>query len=91
VSARRFGRFEVRNRLYFVRKHGLSVGRCYLGLAIRLAMSVCGGVIRRDLRLLSRALCNVEELIGSVGAGAFVRRPLPRNEPRVGSGLRSEP
>lgn len=66
VSARRFGRFEVRNRLYFVRKHRLSVGRCYLGLAIRLAMSVGGGVIRRDLALLARALGNIEELIGWV-------------------------
>lgn len=71
VSARRFGRFEVRNRLYFVRKHGLSVGLCYLGLAIRLAMSVCGGVIRRDLGLLARALGNVEELIGPIEARAL--------------------
>ncbi len=34
---RQFGRVEVRNRLYFVRKHGLSIGRCYTGLAIRMA------------------------------------------------------
>ncbi len=45
VSARQFGRFEVRNRLYFVRKHHLSVSRCYLGLAIRIAMSFVSGIV----------------------------------------------
>jgi GT2 family glycosyltransferase len=69
VSARDFGRCEVRNRLYFVRKHGLSLSRCYLGLAIRLAMSVCSGVMRWDKKLFARALGNVEELIGPVEAG----------------------
>ncbi len=71
VSARRFGRFEVRNRLYFVRKHGLSVGRCYLGLVIRMAMSACSGIIRADFGLLVRALGNVEELIEPVAAGTL--------------------
>ena len=31
----RFGKVEVRNRLYFVRKHKLSVWRCYVALIIR--------------------------------------------------------
>lgn len=62
VSARRFGRFEVKNRLYFVRKHGLSLGRCYLCLAIRMTMSAGGGLIRGDRHLLARAGGNLEEL-----------------------------
>ena len=63
VSARQFGRYEVRNRIYFVRKHHLSLGRCYLGLAIRLAMSVCSGLANRNLDLLGRTVGNIEELM----------------------------
>lgn len=62
VSARRFGRFEVKNRLHFVRKHGLSIGRCYLCLGIRMTMSACGGLIHCDRHLLARAGGNLEEL-----------------------------
>jgi glycosyltransferase involved in cell wall biosynthesis len=63
VSARQFGRCEVRNRLYFVRKQGLSITRCYLGLAIRLAMSVGSGLAHWNAGRLSRALGNMEELM----------------------------
>lgn len=62
VSARTFGQYEVRNRLYFVRKHCLSISRCYAGIAIRFAMSVISGLIHRNTNLLSRALGNLEEL-----------------------------
>lgn len=63
VSARQFGKFEVRNRLYFVRKHGLSVPRCYLGLAIRIGMSIGSGLIQRNRAMLQRALGNLEALV----------------------------
>jgi len=63
VSARQFGQYEVRNRLYFVRKHRLSLSRCYLGLAIRLAMSVCSGLMHWNASLLDRALGNIQELM----------------------------
>ncbi len=63
VSARQFGQYEVRNRLYFVRKHHLSVTRCYLGLAIRIAMSVGGGLTHRNASMLSRSLGNLEALM----------------------------
>ena len=63
VSARQFGRFEVRNRLYFVRKHHLSLPRCYVGLAIRWGMSVSSALLRRDSGLFKRALGNLEELM----------------------------
>lgn len=39
ISRYRFGRIEVANRLFFVRKHELSIWRCYLGLAIRFGMT----------------------------------------------------
>jgi GT2 family glycosyltransferase len=63
VSARKFGRYEVRNRLYFVKKHRLSLTRCYLGLAIRLTMTVSSGLLHRNASLLGRALGNMEELM----------------------------
>ena len=63
VSARQFGRCEVRNRLYFVRKHHLSVARCYFGLAIRFGMSACCALSHLDAHMLGRALGNVEELL----------------------------
>lgn len=63
VSARLFGRYEVRNRIYFVRKHGLSIGRCYLGLVVRLAMSVYSSALQWDADLFGRTLGNMEELI----------------------------
>lgn len=59
---RQFGRVEVRNRLYFVRKQGLSISRCYTALAIRMIMSVLSGLIHCDGSLLARAAGNVEEL-----------------------------
>lgn len=62
VSMRQFGRVEVRNRLYFVRKQGLSISRCYTALAIRMIMSVLSGLIHCDGSLLARAAGNVEEL-----------------------------
>lgn len=63
VSARAFGRYEVRNRIYFVRKHRLSLPRCYLGIAIRLAMTVSSGLVHQDAGLFGRALGNIEELM----------------------------
>jgi len=69
VSPFQFGRCEVRNRLHFVRKHKLSLSRCYLGLAIRLAMSIGGGIVRINRSLLERALGNLQELV--LGIGGF--------------------
>lgn len=63
VSVRQFGRCEVRNRLYFVRKHCLSLPRCYLGLAIRLGMSTCSALMHLDSNMLGRAIGNIEGLM----------------------------
>lgn len=63
ISPRRFGQYEVRNRLYFVRKHNLSLARCRLALAIRFGMSVWAAAPRLDGRLLERARGNVDAVL----------------------------
>ena len=67
VTSFQFGRYEVRNRLHFVRKHNLSLSLCYLGLAIRLAMSIGNGIVGMDRSQLKRALGNVIELLSGMG------------------------
>jgi len=62
VTATQFGHYEVRNRIHFVRKHKLSLSRCYLGLAIRLVMSVGNGCLHMDRSQLERAIGNLLEL-----------------------------
>jgi GT2 family glycosyltransferase len=59
VSARRFGRVEVRNRLYLVKKHRLSITRCWIALWIRFAMTCFGGVTRWNPAMLDRAAGNL--------------------------------
>jgi len=58
ISHYRFGKIEVANRLYFVRKHNLSVPRCYLGLFLRLLMSSGFAVKTRKITYLQRAIGN---------------------------------
>lgn len=60
ISARQFGRDEVLNRIYFVKKHKLSVWRCWLGIGIRAAMSVGDSLRSANLAQMSRALGNLE-------------------------------
>jgi GT2 family glycosyltransferase len=62
ITPRQFGRCEVRNRLHFVRKHKLSLFRCYVALAIRLGMSVSGCIIQRNASELRRAVGNIEAI-----------------------------
>ena len=62
----RFGKVEVANRLYFVCKHGLSVPRCYLGLLIRLVMTLAGAFSLRWRQNLGRALGNCIGLVQSI-------------------------
>ena len=61
-----FGKVEVRNRLYFVRKHGLSVPRCYLGLVVRLLMTLAGAFSLRWRQNLDRAWGNGIGLLQSI-------------------------
>ena len=56
-----FGRIEIRNRSYIVKKHGLSLWRFWLGATIRSAMTLGVG-LTRDTRELSRFFGNVYEV-----------------------------
>ena len=58
VRQYQFGKIEVRNRLYIVRKHRLSVLRCYVGIGIRLFMTFGSAVKTRRPGDLLRALGN---------------------------------
>ena len=58
----RFGTIEVRNRLYFVRKHRLSVPRCFLGLGVRFFLSIGQGIRRPRSGGLRRAWGNLRGL-----------------------------
>lgn len=69
ISRFHFGRVEVRNRLYFVRKHGLSTLRCYLAILVRMSMTLARGVGRWDRGSMARAGGNMagtlDRLLGS--------------------------
>ena len=58
----RFGTIEVRNRLHFVRKHRLSVPRCFLGLGVRFFLSIGQGIRRPRSGGLRRAWGNLRGL-----------------------------
>jgi GT2 family glycosyltransferase len=63
-----FGRREVANRLYFVRKNAeLSAGRCLLALAVRLAMTLGFAVRDGNPDLLCRAWGNAVGLATAIG------------------------
>lgn len=69
-----FGQIEVRNRLYFVRKHGLSVPRCWLGLLLRMGMSIGHSAVYLDRGAFSRALGNCTEML-KAATNARLARP----------------
>jgi GT2 family glycosyltransferase len=76
ISQYKFGRTEVLNRLYFVRKHGLSVSRCYLGIVIRFFLTLLSFGRSGKLAWLQRACGNVVEFGKSLGRD--VLRPCRR-------------
>lgn len=59
----RFGLLEVRNRLYFVKKHKLSAWRCYLCLVIRWCMTVTTALVQWDGNAFQRSLGNIAGLL----------------------------
>ena len=56
-----FGRIEVRNRYYIVRKHNLSVWRFWFGTAVRAGLTLIAGVTR-DSREMGRFFGNLSEV-----------------------------
>jgi len=63
IGSYKFGKIEVANRLFLVKKHGLSFGSCYLAIFIRLFMTVGAAVKGMDKNLLLRALGNIKALL----------------------------
>jgi glycosyltransferase involved in cell wall biosynthesis len=57
-----FGKTEVRNRVHFVVRHGLSYPKCWLGLLVRSAMTFCHAVSHLDRGSLSRMFGNFSEM-----------------------------
>jgi len=76
-SSYHFGKVEVRNRLYFVRKHGLSVGRCYLGLLIRVLITAGSALLRLSRCGLARAGGNLAAIARDLVALGGKSRPQP--------------
>jgi glycosyltransferase involved in cell wall biosynthesis len=64
-----FGRTEVRNRLYFVTKHRLSSARCWLGLIVRMAMSLGQALTETSLGPLFRAFGNLTGMVDQIRYG----------------------
>jgi glycosyltransferase involved in cell wall biosynthesis len=62
-----FGRREVENRLYFVRKYPeLSVPKCYLALIVRAGLSLVQAVRERNVYYLDRMAGNIVALLASL-------------------------
>lgn len=73
-----FGRTEVRNRLYFVAKHQLSYPKCWLGLMLRMGLTICDAVISLHPGPLSRARGNCAGMAAEIEdrlSGARRRHP----------------
>ncbi|MBP6964351.1 MAG: glycosyltransferase family 2 protein [Armatimonadetes bacterium] len=65
-SRYRFGQLETKNRIYFVRKHGLSMPACLAGIALRTARTFARGIVRRDRSLLARGAGNCVGVIAGL-------------------------
>jgi len=77
-----FGKKEVLNRLWFVRKHQeLSVGLCYVALVIRVALNLLSAILDRDIRSFRRVAGNMAGLASSLGSLS----PPPWREPPANS------
>jgi glycosyltransferase involved in cell wall biosynthesis len=62
-----FGKKEILNRLWFVRKHAeLSLGLCYLGLVLRTFLNLWSMVGERDWHRLERVAGNLVGLVASL-------------------------
>jgi len=92
-----FGKKEILNRLWFVRKHAeLSVGLCYFGLAIRTALNLWSSVGERDWGGLERVAGNLVGLAMSLRQkppfglpAAVIRAGIPFEDCHEGSDARA--
>jgi glycosyltransferase involved in cell wall biosynthesis len=61
-----FGKTEVRNRLYFVAQHDLSYRACWLGLVLRMGITLYDATIHFDRGAFSRVLGNCMGMAGEL-------------------------
>ena len=62
-----FGRREVLNRVYFVRKNNeLNILKCYASLLLRVLISLIQGVSKGKIRFFQRAAGNVWGIMTSI-------------------------
>lgn len=76
-----FGRIEIRNRLYIVRKHGLSEVRFWLGVIVRAVLSLAAG-LKGQRAEFARLVGNVTEAASLLqrhrrNTFALAQRPQP--------------
>jgi glycosyltransferase involved in cell wall biosynthesis/GT2 family glycosyltransferase len=74
ISHYQFGITEILNRLYFVKKNGLSIPRCYLAIFVRLAMTLLSSVKDLDLKSFQRGLGNCLGLFQFVVRTAKIKK-----------------
>ena len=67
-----FGRIEIRNRLYIVRKHGLSEPRFWLGAVVRATLTL-GSVLVGHFEEFGRLLGNCAEVLRSCAISKKMR------------------
>jgi len=61
----KFGRIEIRNRLYFVKKHGLSLSRCCLAILVRMMLTLMEGIRNFQWSSFQRLGGNINGLVYS--------------------------
>ena len=66
ITEYQFGEIEVRNRIYFVRKHDLSRWRCYLAVMIRMLITIKQTALREKGSSLNRLHGNIAGVIQSL-------------------------
>lgn len=67
TSRLNFGIVEVINRIFFVKKHNLSLSRCYCALIIRLALTLINSLKTFDKHELERFFGNIAGFLHLVG------------------------
>ncbi len=88
IDRYQFGKIEVVNRLHVVRKHRLCVWRCYLGLLVRMGLTLASAVVSSSRAELDRLRGN---LAGLGLRGASVGSRTARRAARAAMGSKGEP
>ncbi len=85
TSSYAFGKVEARNRLYVVKKHGLSLWRCLLGLGIRMGMTLAAATRHANGAAFHRACGNVVGVVQGFASSGTPGREKTRCEGKTPS------